>query len=134
MGLHADQDVLEIGHRVDVLESTCGDDGLEDGEVLTGVGVTNEEEILAPGGDDSEFALGQVVVERNGRIGEEVLEGHALVLGVGQRLAHVGLGTVLVDLVEDLAVELVDDLLAVRRAPPGVAEVAYTDSARPLLS
>ena len=34
MGLDSDEDVFEVGERVDALQPACGHDGLEDGEVL----------------------------------------------------------------------------------------------------
>ncbi len=125
MRLNADEYVDQIRDRVDVLQPAGGDNGLQNREILTGLEIADEEEVFATESNNSEDAFSQIIVERDGGIGQKMLEGGALVLGVGQRLADVRLGSVLADLVEDLAVEFVDELLAV-----GAANVSMSRSAQ----
>jgi hypothetical protein len=61
MGLDPYQHVGEVLLGVDAVEDATAHEGLIDREALTGLVVSDEEEVLAAEGDEAEVALGDVM-------------------------------------------------------------------------
>lgn len=88
MGLDTDQDVHEIVVRIDVVQLAGGHEALEDGEILPGFVVADEEKIVAPEREDPERSFAHVVVERDLWIIEEDGQRLPLIERVADGLAH----------------------------------------------
>lgn len=71
MAVDADQDVGEVGERVDAVETAAGEDRAQNAGALGPGLAAGEEPVLATDGDAPELALGGVVVEAQAPVVEE---------------------------------------------------------------
>jgi hypothetical protein len=88
MRTDATEDVGEIGERIFAIGHAGRDEGVEVGEVLTSLLVTNEEEILSAEGHDSQRRLTPVVVRRDAGVFEESRQLRPMIEGVSDGTSH----------------------------------------------
>jgi hypothetical protein len=86
--VHADEDVGQIGNRVDAVLFAGGHERIHDGEIAARFFVADEEEVLATERDATKGRFGDVVVGRDGRVMEEAADGAAVSKEIADSAAH----------------------------------------------
>src|SRR6185295_9758720 len=84
----SDEDVSEVGDRVHAVGFAGGDERVEAGDVVPGIFVPDEEEVLSSEGDNAKGGLAAVVVWRQLGIVEESVERLPVLQRVADRRAH----------------------------------------------
>src|ERR1700722_2445989 len=88
MRLYADEHVGQIGDGVDAVFLAGRDECVEDGEVVAGLLVAEEEVVRAPESDPAQRSLRDVVVWRNRGVTEETSKGAVVSEQIADRLSH----------------------------------------------
>ena len=92
VGLDADQDVGQVLLGIDAVRLAGGDEGVEPGEVLPGLFVSDEEVVLPAKCRDAEGTFCGVVVEREAGVVEELRQCLPLFEGVADCIPNGALG------------------------------------------
>jgi hypothetical protein len=91
VGGHADEDIFEIGERLDVGQAAGLNEGVEDGGPVGAGHASGKQPVLTAHRHRPELALGSVVVGTEASVLDEAIQSRPLVVQVAQRICQGGL-------------------------------------------